>query len=231
MIAFIESIKQLDQSIFLFFNGMHNSFWDAVMTLFTQTGTWAVFYLTIVFFIIRKYRMKAIVILLLLAMIVLISDQFSVLIKETVKRFRPSHEPAIQDLVHFVNRRGGLYGFFSSHATNTFAVAMFTARLFKNIRYQVLIFFWAVLVCYTRIYLGVHYPLDLLTGAVVGILIGHFIYKLLLIIENHFLLLKIPKLRETGLSTQESLTIILIFLIFVTTVLISTNQLIHAQLL
>lgn len=231
MIAFIEPIKQLDQSLFFFFNGMHNPFWDVVMTLFTQTNIWGIFYLSLVYFIIRKYRMKSVVIFIMLALVILIADQFSVFIKETVQRLRPTHDPDIQHLVHNVYRKGGLYAFFSSHATNTFAVAMFTAKLFKNSRYQVLIFFWAALVGYTRIYVGVHYPFDVLTGAVVGILIGHFIYKLLLVIENYFLILKMPKLADTGLSNQESGIILLVFLLFASTVLLVTNQLMHAQFL
>ncbi|MGQ7869572.1 phosphatase PAP2 family protein [Sunxiuqinia sp. sy24] len=229
MIAFIESINQLDQSLFFFFNSLHTPFWDVVMTLFTQTATWGLFYFTLLFFIIRKYRMKAVVILILLALVIVISDQFSVFIKESVKRFRPTHDPDIQHLVHNVYRKGGLYGFFSSHATNTFAVAMFTAKLFKNIRYQLFIFLWAALVSYTRIYLGVHYPFDILTGMVVGLAIGHFIYKLLMAIENRFLPLKMPKLKETELSNKETLVIFLVFVIFSSTVLLVINQLMHAQ--
>ncbi len=231
MIAFIEPIKQLDQSLFFFFNGMHSPFWDVVMTIFTQTITWGIFYLTLLYFIVHKYRMKAVVIIIMLALAILIADQFSVFIKETVQRLRPTHDPDIQHLVHNVYRKGGLYGYFSSHATNTFAVAMFTAKLFKNSRYQVFIFFWAALVSYTRIYLGVHYPFDILTGAVVGILIGHFIYKLLLVIENHFLMLKMPKLTESGLSNQESGVILLVFLLFASTVFLVTRQLMQAQFL
>lgn len=229
MIAFIETINQLDQSIFFFFNGIHNPFWDVVMTLFTQTATWGIFYFTLLFFIIRKYRMKAVVILILLALVIVVSDQFSVLIKETVKRLRPTHDPDIQHLVHNVYRKGGLYGYFSSHATNTFGVAMFTAKVFRNARYQVFIFLWAGLVSYTRIYLGVHYPFDILTGMVVGIGIGLLLYKLLMVIENYFLPLKAPKLAETGLSNQETLVIFLVFLIFASTLLLVTRQLMHAQ--
>ncbi|MFV0267132.1 MAG: phosphatase PAP2 family protein, partial [Draconibacterium sp.] len=114
--------------------------------------------------------MKAIAALVLLALSIVIADQFSVFVKETVQRLRPTHDPDIQHLVHNVYRKGGLYGYFSSHATNTFAVAAFTARLFKNIRFQLLIYFWDALVSYTRIYLGVHYPFDVLTGALVGLL-------------------------------------------------------------
>jgi undecaprenyl-diphosphatase len=199
------------------------------MSLLTKTGTWAIFYLTLIIFIVRKYKMKALVILILLALTIVISDQVSVFFKETVKRFRPTHEPAIQDLVYYVHSRGGLFGFFSSHATNSFAVAVFTARLFKNTRYQFLIYFWAILVSYTRIYLGVHYPFDILTGMLVGILIGHFIYKLLVIVENRFLLLKLPKLEHTGLTNEESYIIMLVFSIFITTILLSASQLVRLQ--
>lgn len=231
MIALIQSIKQIDQSIFLFFNGMDNPFWDVVMPLFTQTATWSIFYLTLLYFIIRKYRMKAIAALVLLALSIVIADQFSVFVKETVQRLRPTHDPDIQHLVHNVYRKGGLYGYFSSHATNTFAVAAFTARMFKNIRFQLLIYFWAALVSYTRIYLGVHYPFDVLTGALVGLLIGQLMYRLFLIIENRFLLLKLPKLAETSLSNQETFSLFMVFLIFTATVLLVANQLLHAQLI
>lgn len=231
MIALIQSIKQIDQSIFLFFNGMHNPFWDVVMPLFTQTATWSIFYVTLLYFIIRKYRMKAIAALVLLTLSIVIADQFSVFVKETVQRLRPTHDPDIQHLVHNVYRKGGLYGYFSSHATNTFAVAAFTARLFKNTRFQLLIYLWAALVSYTRIYLGVHYPFDVLTGALVGLLIGQLMYRLFLIIEKRFLLLKLPKLAETSLSNQETFSLFMVFLIFTATVLLVANQLLHAQLI
>lgn len=201
------------------------------MPLFTQTATWSIFYLTLLYFIIRKYRMKAIAALVLLALSIVIADQFSVFVKETVQRLRPTHDPDIQHLVHNVYRKGGLYGYFSSHATNTFAVAAFTARMFKNIRFQLLIYFWAALVSYTRIYLGVHYPFDVLTGALVGLLIGQLMYRLFLIIENRFLLLKLPKLAETSLSNQETFSLFMVFLIFTATVLLVANQLLHAQLI
>ena len=230
MIAFLETINHIDQSIFFFFNGRHNPFWDVVMPLFTLIKPWLIFYAVIIFFIIRKYRMKAIAVLILLALAILISDQFSVLVKETVKRLRPTHDPAIQHLVHNVYRKGGLYGFFSSHATNTFAVAMFTTKLFKNVRYTILIFFWATLVSYTRIYVGVHYPFDILTGMVVGLLIGHFIYKLLTFTENRFFLLKLPKLEETRLSNQESFIIIGTFTLFIISVLLTVSQLMSHQI-
>jgi len=225
MIAFLETINHIDQSIFFFFNGMHNSFWDVVMPLFTMTKTWLIFDAVLVYFIIRKYGTKAVIVFIILGLALVVADQFSGLAKEMAKRLRPTHDPAIQSMVHNVYKKGGLYSFFSSHATNTFAVALFTTRLFKNIRYSILIFFWATLVSYTRIYIGVHYPFDILTGMIVGMLIGHFMYKLLTLAEKQFFLLKLPKLEDTGLDNRESLTIILIFVLFVSTVFIAVWQL------
>ena len=231
MIIFIDTIKQTDQSIFFFLNGLHNPLWDLVMPLFTQTATWFVFYLAIIFFIIKKYRAKAVVILIMLGLAVLIGDQLSSFVKETVQRLRPTHDPGIEHLVHNVYKKGGLFSFFSSHATNTFILAMFSARLFKNFRYSVLIFLWAGVVSYTRIYVGVHYPLDILTGMVAGILIGYYTYQLLILTENRFFLLKLPKLSETGLSNQESYQLALVLLLYAGAAILSLNQLLNTQLI
>jgi len=231
MIAFIDTIKQIDQSIFFYFNGMNSPLGDLVMALFTQTATWLVFYLAIIVFVIVKFRTKAVVVLIMLGLAIVISDQFSTFVKDIVQRLRPTHDPAIRDLVHNVYKKGGLYGFFSSHATNTFALAMFSARLFKNFRYSLLVFLWAGMVSYTRIYVGVHYPSDVLTGMMVGILIGHYMYKLLLWSENRFFLLKIPKVADTGLNNRESYLVWLILLLYIGSSVLSLNQLMNTNLI
>lgn len=229
MIALLETINQIDRSFFLFLNGMHNSFMDVIMFLFTRTETWLIFYLPIIYFIIKKHRAKAVLILLLLALSILVSDQLSVFVKETVKRLRPTHDPTIQHLVHNVLKKGGLYSFFSSHATNTFAVAMFLAMLFKNISFSFLIFSWAFLVSYTRIYIGVHYPFDILTGILAGLLIGLLIFKLLILIENWFFVHSKPKIANTRLNNRESSTIWLVLILFIVCVSITVKQLLHLQ--
>ncbi len=227
MIGFIETISKLDQSLFFFFNEKYSPFWDVVMTLFTRTESWLLFFIPIIWYIIKEYKGKAIVILLLLAIAILISDQVSVLVKESVKRFRPTHEPSIAHLVHNVLSKGGLYGYFSSHASNTFAVATFTSLFFRNTRYGLLIFFWALLVSYTRIYIGVHYPFDILTGMFFGILVGYLVYKVLAFIESHFMLFRSPKLSETKLKNSQFRYIFITFLIFVATTLIVVSRLQH----
>ncbi len=203
MTALIDTITELDRSLFLYFNGSHTPFWDAAMAFFTGTGFWVLFYLPLIYFIIKKYGAKSLVILVLIALAILISDQTANLVKDAVQRLRPTHDPDMQNLVHYVVTKGGQYGFFSSHASNTFTVAIFTALLFRNSRYNLIILSWATLVSYTRIYLGLHYPTDILAGMTFGILLGFATFKLLMLLEKNFLLLRSPKLTQTRLDNKE----------------------------
>ena len=131
----LQNILDLDKELFLYLNSFHNTFWDTIMLMITRKETWAPFYLIMIFYIIKNYRSKSILILLFMALTILASDQISVLIKETVQRLRPVHEPTIEHLVHNVFRKGGLHGFVSTHAANTFAIFIVTARIFKNTSY------------------------------------------------------------------------------------------------
>ena len=229
--TFFDTIKQVDQSLFFFLNEMHNPFWDVVMSLFTRTEVWGMFFLVLIYFIIKRYQSKSILILLFLALSIVISDQFSVFIKDTVQRFRPSHEPAIQELVHTVIKKGGLYGYFSSHATNTFAVAMLLARVFCNFRFTILIFCWAIFVSYTRIYLGLHYPGDIISGAIVGCLIGWGLFVLNQLIEKRFFNLTSSTSQMSRLENHD-FKIVLIVLIFVfAMVLFIVNRLQYIHIL
>jgi hypothetical protein len=112
MIALIDSITELDRSLFLYFNGSHTPFWDAAMAFFTGTGFWVLFYVSLIYFIIKKYHAKSIVILVLLALAILISDQTANLVKDAVQRLRPTHDQDMQNLVHYVVTRGGHTVFF-----------------------------------------------------------------------------------------------------------------------
>ncbi len=195
--------------------------------MITRKETWAPFYLIMIFYIIKNYRNKSILILLFMALTILASDQISVLIKETVQRLRPVHEPTIEHLVHNVFRKGGLHGFVSSHAANTFAIFIFTSRIFKNRSYFLLLLFWAVVVSYSRIYIGVHYPLDIIGGALLGWLLGWVFYKLLMFIENHFFIARSPKIAKTSLSVGNVQTVYLVFCVSVLSFVIMTYVLHH----
>jgi len=217
-----QKILDYDTQAFLFLNGFHNNFWDTVILMVTRKETWLPLYLVILYFFIKNYRSKSFLIILFLALTIVASDQLSVLIKETVQRLRPVYNPVIEHLVHNVLRKGGKHGFVSSHAANSFAILIFTSRIFKNRRYSWLILFWALLLCYSRIYSGVHYPLDLLGGAVLGWFLGVVFYKIMMFMENHFFITRPPKVEKTSLENRQAGIIVLVFSTLVTTVFIMT---------
>jgi len=176
---FLNLLKSWDKDLFLFLNGMHSSLWDYSMTLFTLTPTWLLFYGTIIAIIIKKHGKKSLFIFVAVALMILCADQFSGILKHTVQRLRPSNDPAFSQLVHVFFKKGGEFGFVSAHAANTFAMATFTSLLFRNRKYSMFIIPWAMIISYSRIYLGVHYPGDVICGAILGIIVGIGIFKLM----------------------------------------------------
>lgn len=176
---FLNLLKSWDKDLLLFLNGMHSPLWDYSMTLFTLTPTWLIFYATILVIIIKKHGKKSLFIFIAIALMILCADQFSGILKHTVQRLRPSNDPAFSQLVHVFFKKGGQFGFVSAHAANTFAIATFTSLFFRNRKYAMFIFPWAIIIAFSRIYLGVHYPGDVIFGAILGIGVGIGIYKLL----------------------------------------------------
>ena len=223
----LQNIIELDKELFLYLNSFHTSFWDTIMLMITRKETWIPLYLSIVYFFIKNYRSKSVLILLFLVLTVVASDQISVLIKESVQRLRPVYEPSIEHLVHNVFRKGGLHGFVSSHAANMFAIFGFTSLIFKNRNYLFLMLFWAVVISYSRIYAGVHYPLDILGGAILGWLIAFVMFKLMMFVENHFFIAKSPKIEKTKLSKTNFKIVFLVFSVSVLSFTIMTYILHH----
>ncbi len=169
----IDAIKQIDTSLFLFFNSHHSPFWDNIMWLISSKYTWIPLYLFLVFIIIKKEKRKVWLVLLLIALTITLSDQISVFIKNTVARYRPCHNLYLQHIVHLVkNHCGGQYGFVSSHSANSFALAAFFYFSYRR-KIWLWMFLWATIVAYSRIYLGVHYPADIIAGGLLGITIGY----------------------------------------------------------
>lgn len=225
--AFFQKILEFDTEFFLFLNSFHNDFWDTIMLMVTRKETWIPFFAVILFFIFKNYRSKWWLVLIFVGLTILLADQLSVLLKETIQRLRPVHNPDIEHLVHNVLRKGGLHGFVSSHAANSFALFAFTTRLFRNKGYWFLMLFWALVFSYSRIYSGVHYPLDILGGAVLGWLIGVGTYKALMFFETHFFLAKIPKIETTNLNSIQSGLVFLVYSVLVVSIFIMTYLLHH----
>ncbi|MES1225380.1 MAG: phosphatase PAP2 family protein [Bacteroidota bacterium] len=149
----------------------------------TKTLAWLPLYLFLLFLIYKNYNKQTWIPLIGITITILLADQItSSIMKPYFMRLRPSNEPSLVGIVHLVNDyRGGLYGFASSHAANTFGTAVFFWLLLRD-QYKAmpLIFFWATGLTYTRIYLGVHYPGDILVGMLVGVcsgLFGYWIFK------------------------------------------------------
>ena len=177
----MDEIINLDKEVFLFLNGLHSSFFDIVMSLMTETYFWLPLYLFLIFIIIKKYKKDSIWIFVAVIVTIVLCDRITTgFMKPFFARLRPSHEPELESLIHLVNNyRGGLYGFASSHAANTFGVAMFLWLTLKsNFKWIGLIFVWAAIMTYTRIYLGVHYPTDIIVGALIGVGCGLIAFKL-----------------------------------------------------
>lgn len=180
----------LDIRIFLLLNGCHADWLDPVMVLLTEMWPWIPLYLLWVFLVIKAFGKRSVWIFLAVALVVLCSDQLSAHVcKPLFHRLRPCFNPELEGMVHLPKGLpGGKYGFVSSHAANTFAVAAFlTAALRKSWRWVGwTLYGWALVSSYTRIYLGMHYPGDILCGAVLGILIGLIIWRLMkLILKDH----------------------------------------------
>jgi undecaprenyl-diphosphatase len=182
----IEFLDNIDRNLFLVLNGLNSPFWDNVMWWISGRISWLPLYLLITAWLAYKFRWKAIIIIILAAIMITMSDQGSVhLLKEIVQRPRPCHDPEISQVVHLVKGHcGGQYGFVSSHAANTFAVAFFTLMLIRKWYYSVFIILWASIVSYSRIYLGVHYPGDVLGGIALGALLGFLVYGMFIFIEK-----------------------------------------------
>ncbi len=172
-----ERLDAIDREAFLAINGTHAHFMDALMEAASSMMLWFPLYAFFLWLILKRHGDKALLWSLpLIALMILCSDKGSVLLfKETVQRLRPCHEPSLQGLVHLVYKEcGGQFGFVSSHASNHFGIAVFMIGVLRATpRWGVLaLMAWAALIAYSRVYLGVHYPGDVLVGGLYGAMIG-----------------------------------------------------------
>ena len=177
----MSEIQRIDNELITAINFDGSTAYDCFWWTYTNGLTWAGLAAAVLFYVVyygKVDRKQLLLTIAAIAVMFTLCDQIpSSVIKPLVARFRPSHNPDIMDQLSFVNGyTGGRYGFPSNHACNGFGAAMFLTLLFKNWKVSAAAFLWAMGSCYSRMYLGVHYPTDILVGAILGICIALLIF-------------------------------------------------------
>ncbi|SDI04124.1 phosphatase PAP2 family protein [Winogradskyella thalassocola] len=177
----LEQLIEYDKELFLYLNNLGSETWDGLWLVITNKLTSFPLYALLLFLIYKKLGYKALILaVVIVAGMIAFTDQITNLFKLSFERPRPCRAEGVMDLTRFVAPRCSLYGFFSGHASNSMAAAIFAGLLLrpylKNLIYLLLV--WSLVVAYSRVYVGVHYPLDLLCGMTFGGLSGFGFYKL-----------------------------------------------------
>lgn len=185
----IQTLIDLDKELLLLLNSFFTPYFDNFFWMFTSKEVWIPLYLTIAYVIFKNHGLRGLITMLTIGLLITLCDQISTnIFKEGFERLRPSHDPELEYLVHLINdKRGGMYGFVSSHATNSFGLAMFTSLIFRNKTYSFFIFTWAIVNSYSRIYMGVHFPGDIIGGFLLGIILGRIVFGIYLRIIPSFI--------------------------------------------
>lgn len=179
MISIFKYLENIDKELFLFLNGINSGGLDPIMYFISSHWFWIPAVIAALWMIIKKYGKKAWLPILIVIITYICTEQVTNIVKHAVERFRPTHNNDISQFVHIVNNyKGGIYGFFSGHASNSFGLALITALLIRNKYYSISIMLWAIIVSYSRIYLGVHYPSDIFAGAMFGVFAASGFYLL-----------------------------------------------------
>jgi len=181
-------LEHLDRELFLLINQHYNHIFDVIMYWISNRFVWIPMYIVLLMISFKLFKDKIWLMILVVALMIVMSDQFSVLIKNYFQRYRPCHNLELQSMIHLVDGCGGKFGFVSSHAANCFALATFlTLYLRKHLRwFPVFIFFWALLVGYSRVYTAVHYPGDVIGGGILGTGLGYFCFGLYSLIAKKY---------------------------------------------
>lgn len=185
----LEQLIEWDKELLIFLNSFHTPWLDPVMLLITKTAFWIPLYAFLIYLMFRNFKKETWFILIGATLTIILCDQItSTFMKPFFARLRPSQDPTMAGLLHHVNGyKGGLYGFSSGHAANTIGVALFVWLTLRPVyKWIGWIFLWAALMTYTRIYLGVHFPGDIIVGATIGLSCGLLGYKLSSYLRKRF---------------------------------------------
>ncbi|MGE0636769.1 MAG: phosphatase PAP2 family protein [Bacteroidia bacterium] len=175
----LEALKQFDRKLFLLINGCNSEVFDNIMVVISGKFSWIPFYAFLLYLLIRVIGKNIVYAIPIVILLITLSDQGSVILfKNYFQRLRPCHEESLKPLVHLVNGNcGGQFGFISSHASNTMAISFFVFLFLKNTfgNKMMLIFVFPLIVSYSRIYLGIHYPSDVVCGMIFGATVGYLV--------------------------------------------------------
>lgn len=183
----IEKLRQLDVDLFVYLNGLGSENFDAFWLTLTRQICWTPFFLLLFYLIYKKIGTKqTLFIIVFIAVLLICTDQLTNFVKNSVQRLRPCNNPDINTFIRVVQVRNS-FSFFSGHASNTMAVAVFLyCILHRYFKYFGLLFLWPLIFAYSRIYLGLHYPLDILCGYLAGGLLGFIMFKIYKVAQKKY---------------------------------------------
>lgn len=183
----MEQLLTLDKELFVFLNGLGSEAFDGFWKIITKQAYWSPLFLAVFYLIQKKVGWKNLgIIILFLAVLITFTDQFTNLVKNHYERLRPCNDPEIKDFIRIVIHRSS-YSFFSGHAANSMASTVFIVLIMrKYYKFAGLLFFFPLIFAYSRIYLGLHFPLDILTGYVFGIASGLTFFRIYQILGRKY---------------------------------------------
>ncbi|NDV69069.1 phosphatase PAP2 family protein [Dysgonomonas sp. 25] len=189
--TFIEQLIEKDKELFLWINDKHLSWLDPIMLFISSSYTWAVVCVLVIAFLVYKKGRIGIWGSAFLVLSLGMNSIVNYIVKVIVARPRPINNELFDDVIHAIQNHEHSYSFYSSHSSNSFCLVIFTALFLRNKYYTVLMSFWAVVVAYSRVYVGKHYPLDILVGTIMGCVFGYIGYRIYKELDDNKL---IPKL-------------------------------------
>ena len=182
------TLEEIDIQLLVYLNSLGSEFWDPVWIVLTNKLTYIPLFIFIVFKIYQRFGVKQMLfILFFIALLILFTDQFTNFFKDSFQRLRPCREEYLN--LRQIDIYCGKYGFFSAHASNSIAVSLFLIRVIKerfNSLLSIILFIWVFIFSYSRIYLGLHYPIDILFGLIFGIFSSSIFYAIYLRSDNYF---------------------------------------------
>ncbi|RZJ31936.1 MAG: phosphatase PAP2 family protein [Flavobacterium sp.] len=183
----LKNILEIDKELFLFLNGLGSERWDSFWLLITKQVCWVPVFIVIAYLLFRHLGWKHALLLFILVTVQLtFTDQTTNIVKNYFHRLRPGSTPELAHLMRVVQSRNS-FSFFSGHAANSMSVAFFLFLVMRRyVKYMGIIFIWPLIFAYSRIYLGLHYPLDILCGYIWGIFTATLIYQLYRFLRNRF---------------------------------------------